>query len=111
MMSTLELLDVPRIAADLMASAETTGDSKATRIVVDAKDMSVAIVALRRGGRIAHRDAPRSTVIVPIFGRVRYATGNGVVDLLPGRPLWSGRGRRHEIIADEDAALMFVEAA
>jgi quercetin dioxygenase-like cupin family protein len=106
----LELMDAPRIAADLLASAKTAGDSRATRVLVEERDLTISIVALLRGARIAEQSA-RSTVVIPIFGRVRFATGNGIVDLMPGRSLFSGRDQPHEIIADEDAALMLVCAA
>jgi quercetin dioxygenase-like cupin family protein len=108
--SCFELLEVRRVASELIASAPAGRDSNVARTLVDDADMTVSIVALRRGQGTGEHATPHSTVIVPISGRVRFATGNGIVDLTPGRFMFVDPDRRHEIVADEDAAVMLVVA-
>src|SRR5688500_13923697 len=106
--SGFKLLDVRRVADELMSSVLSARDFKAERVLVDEAEMTLAIVALKRGAGIPHHASSRSVVLAPIFGRVRFATGNGIIDLTPERFMFIGRGTRHEIAADEDAALMLV---
>ena len=108
--TSFTLLDVRHVAAELMASDPLAHDSSAARTLVDDADMTVSIIALKRGGRLREHASPHAAVIAPIFGRVRFATGNGIVDLSPGRFMFVDRDRLHEIVADEDSALMLVTA-
>lgn len=106
--SSFELLDVRRVADELMSSALSARDLKAERVLVDTAEMRLTIVALKRSGTIGDHVSARSAILAPIFGRARFASGNGIVDLTPGRFMFVGRGTRHEIAADEDTALMLV---
>ena len=49
-------------------------------------------------------------MLVPILGRLRFATGNGSTDLTPARFVSIPRGSRYEILADDDAVFMLVVA-
>ena len=61
--TSFQLLDVRHVAAELMASNPLARDSWVTRTLVDDADMTLSVIALRRGGPMRGHECPHAAVI------------------------------------------------
>jgi quercetin dioxygenase-like cupin family protein len=103
-------LDVGAIAVELLASARTAADGKASRTLIKSDASTVVVIALRRGTRMVEHHAPSTVVIVPLVGQVTFtsSTADASAPVTGSQCLVMGPRARHDVLAVEDAAFMLI---
>jgi quercetin dioxygenase-like cupin family protein len=101
-------VDLGAIAAELLASARAAADGKAARTLLKTGEVTMLVIALRRGTRMVEHSAPSSTVVLSQLGRVVFTSSEESVAVTGAHALLMGPGVRHDVHAEEDSVFTLI---
>ena len=108
-----ESLDLGTISASLLAKAHDASDGRAARTLLKGPSLTVVLMAMRSGARLAEHAAPGPLLVLPLHGDVVFSRGDGEpgASLREATALAVGPGLRHEVHATSDASFLLVIGA
>lgn len=106
-------LDVPVLIASMSSALSEAGDGKVTRTLIKDRTLTVVLVVLEAGARLAEHAAPGALLVIPLQGRVCFTipARDEQAELTAAQLLTLGPRLRHEVVAIEEAAFLLVIGA
>ncbi|MGY1735810.1 LuxR family transcriptional regulator [Geodermatophilus sp. SYSU D00684] len=105
-MSALGVVDLHRLAGELLERAAAASAGRAARTLPHPVDgLRQTVIALRGGAVLDEHDSPGAASLLVLRGRVRLIAGDDVAELATHQaaPI---PDRRHSVAADEDSVLL-----
>lgn len=105
-----ESFDLGTISASLLAEARDASHGRVARTLLKGEGLTVVLMAMRGGARLAEHAAPGPLLVLPLRGDVVFSRGEGepAASLREATALAVGPGLRHEVHAASDASFLLV---